>query len=70
VAFVGQITQQAAKDHQPSCLSWPIVQPRKLARKKLREIVEADLIPTDVTDLEPRREKPMDDVMMKVASGA
>jgi hypothetical protein len=46
------------------------VQPRKLARQKLHEVIEADLTPTDVADLELRREKPVDDVMMKVARGA
>ena len=65
---MGQIAHQAAKDHQPSCLSRPIVQPRKLARKKLHEIVEADLTPINVADGKARRQKPVDNVVMKIAS--
>jgi hypothetical protein len=67
---VGQIAHQAAKDHQPSCLSRPIVQSRKLARKKLHEIVEADPAPINVPAGKARRQKPVDNVMMKIASGA
>jgi hypothetical protein len=39
-------------------------------RQELYEIVEADLTPIDATAGEARREKPVDDVVMKVASGA
>jgi hypothetical protein len=46
------------------------VQPRKLARKKLHEIVEADITPINVTAGKSRRQKLVDNMVMKVASGA
>jgi hypothetical protein len=46
------------------------VQPGELTRQKLHEIVEADLIPTDETDRKTRREKLVNYMVMKAASGA
>ena len=67
---MGQVAHETTKDHQPSCLSRPIAQSRKLARKKLHEIAEADPAPINVPAGKARRQKPVDNVVMKVASGA